>query len=134
LLENIEKVKENKNLNWDVILVGGNNCPPYEILTDYCIRVKNNQTATGYIVKSHYYDILINNFRKGLSQLLKEPENKQQYALDIYWKQLQQTGFWIMMIPPSVIQYATYSDIENRNVNYERLMLDLDKKWLRQVN
>jgi hypothetical protein len=61
---------------------------------------------------------------------MREPENKQEYALDMYWKRLQLTGVWFMITPPTVIQAESYSDIENRNVNYERLMLDMEKKWL----
>jgi len=48
----------------------------------------------------------------------------------MYWKSLQSMGQWYMIIPPTVIQYEDYSDIEKRNVNYQRLMLDLNKEWL----
>ena len=37
-----------------------------------------------------------------------------------------------MIIPPTVSQYESYSDIEERVVNYDRLMLDMDKEWLMQ--
>ena len=33
------------------MIVGGNNVPPYHAVTDYCIRILNCQTTTGYIVK-----------------------------------------------------------------------------------
>ena len=115
---------------WDVILLGGNNAPPSLKLGDFCRRVYNCQTATGYIVKKHYYDVLIKNMRDGLQQLLKNPENKQEYALDMYWKQLQRKDNWFMIIPPTVIQYANYSNIEKKNVDYKHLMMDLDKEWL----
>ena len=35
-----------------------------------------------------------------------------------------------MIIPATVTQYESYSDIEEQVVNYDGLMLDLDKKWL----
>jgi len=130
LLKNIGKMEKHTDLEWDVIIIGGNNCPPYHKITDYCIRVSNNQTTTGYIIRSHYYDTLIKNIKESVQHLMREPENKNQYAIDIYWKQLQRSGKWYMIIPPSVIQYEDYSDIEDRVVNYNGLMLDLDKEWL----
>ena len=44
----------------------------------------------------------------------------------------QNQDFWFMIIPPTVSQYESYSDIEERVVNYDRLMLDMDKEWLMQ--
>jgi glycosyl transferase family 25 len=118
------------NNEWDVILVAGNNCPPYSRVGEYAIRVTNCQTATGYIVNNHYYTKLLSNFKEGVSQLVREPENKRNYACDMYWKRLQQTDRWFMITPPTVVQYADYSNIENKQVSYAHLMLDLDKKWL----
>jgi GR25 family glycosyltransferase involved in LPS biosynthesis len=131
LCENLKKFEENEELQcWDVLIIGGNNCPPFIEVTDYCIRAFNNQTTTGYIVKSHYYDTLITNFKESAQKLMRNPSNKREYALDIYWKQLQQTGCWLMIIPATVTQYQDYSDIEKCVVNYDRLMLDIQKDWL----
>ena len=128
--KSLEKFYENKTIQWDVLLIGGNNLPPYDEIGDYCIRVSNCQTTTGYIVKNHYYDTLINNFRESAKNLLREPTNIKQYALDIYWKRLQQINNWYMIVPLTVVQCDSYSDIENRMVDYRALMLDKDKKWL----
>lgn len=129
-LENLNKFNQNYINNWDVVIVGGTNCPPYHKQTDYCIKVRNCQTTTGYIVKKHYYDTLIVNFTESVNRLVREPGRKKEFALDIYWKQLQQKDNWFMIIPPTVSQRADYSDIEERFVNYDGLMLDLDKEWL----
>jgi GR25 family glycosyltransferase involved in LPS biosynthesis len=130
LKENLLKFSENKEIDWDVVIIGGNNCPPYERIADYCIKVSNNQTTTGYIVKAHYYDTLIQNFKESAKRLMREPTKQKQYALDIYWKSLQKTDKWYMITPPTVVQTEDYSDIEGRRVNYSGLMLDLDKEWL----
>jgi GR25 family glycosyltransferase involved in LPS biosynthesis len=131
LLENLKKFEENLELQrWDVLIIGGNNCPPYTKVTDYCIRAFNNQTTTGYIVKSHYYDTLIANFKESAQMLMRNPHNKREFALDMYWKRLQQTGIWLMIVPATVTQYQDYSDIEKRVVNYDHLMLDIQKDWL----
>ena len=121
---------EKSAIEWDVIIVAGNTAPPFGPSTDCCIRTFNVQAATGYIVCRHYYDIMIANFREGVRQLMKDPNNKREYAVDMYWKRLQQQGRWYTIIPLSVYQYETYSDIENRTVDYKNLMLDLDKKEL----
>ena len=96
---------------------------------DYCARILNCQTTTGYIVKKSFYDILINNMKEGVKHLMKEPDNKRQYAIDIYWKRLQMQYFWYMIIPPTVSQYENYSDIEGKNMSYDHLLLDMEKEW-----
>lgn len=130
LKDSLQKFYDDKYIEWDVLLIGGNNVPPYQKIGDYCIRVSNCQTTTGYIVKKHYYDTLIDNFRESVQNLLKEPKNAKMYALDMYWKQLQGKDKWYMLIPFTVTQCESYSDIEERNVDYTHLMLDMDKEWL----
>jgi len=115
---------------FDVLIIGGNNCPPYRILTDFCIRISNCQTTTGYIVASRYYDILLKNFKESAAGLLRNQNKKKEYALDMYWKRLQGEGIWFMIYPPSVIQYPNYSNIEERETNYAGLMMDVNKEWL----
>ena len=117
-------------IEWDVLIVSGNTAPPFGESTDFCIRTFNVQSTTGYIVQQHYYDTMIANFREGVQHLMKDPENKREFAIDMYWKRLQQVGRWYILIPLSVYQYSNYSDVENKNVDYSRLMLDLEKKEL----
>jgi GR25 family glycosyltransferase involved in LPS biosynthesis len=117
---------------WDVLIIGGNNVPPYEQLAEYVARVYYCQTTTGYVVKKHYYDVLLGNFRESVYQLMRNPGHGQIYALDMYWKRLQKEGRWFMITPPTVTQCEGYSDIESRNVNYDHLMLDMEKRWLRR--
>jgi GR25 family glycosyltransferase involved in LPS biosynthesis len=131
LLENIAKF-ESSGLDWEVLIIGGNNVPPYTQISDFCIRVSNNQTTTGYIVKQEFYDTLIKKFKESAIRLIREPAKRKQYAIDIYWKSLQTSGKWYMIVPPTVVQYEDYSDIEKRNVDYRGLLLDLDKPWLFQ--
>jgi hypothetical protein len=116
--------------DWDVCIVGGNNGPPYDPVHACYARVYNCQTTTGYIVRRHYYDTLKENFKESASQLLKDPQNKPMYALDVYWKRLQQVHKWYMITPPTVTQYENFSDIEQNTVNYGALMLDMKKEWL----
>lgn len=128
-LENLSKF-QNTGLEWDVIIVSGNNCPPFYQIADFCIRPQNVQCLTGYIVNNKFYDILLTNFKEGLQQLIRDPTNKREYAVDMYWKRLQQIYNFFMIIPPTVVQYSNYSDIEEKEVDYSNMMLDLDKKAL----
>jgi hypothetical protein len=116
--------------SWDVLIVGGNNIPPFQQVSDFAVRVFDIQTTTGYIVGAHYYNTLIANFKEGVGHLIREPERKKEFAVDIYWKSLQKTGNWFFLIPPSVVQYSDYSDIEGKVTNFEGHMLDLDKRAL----
>lgn len=131
-LENLTKFHElhENGLQWDVLIVGGNTCPPFQQMNEYCLRVFNVQTTTGYIVQRNYYDTLINNFKDGLQKLIREPHNKKIYSIDIYWKQLQTMHNWYITVPLTVNQYYDYSDIEERVVDYTNVMLDLEKKEL----
>lgn len=131
LMTNLKKFSENDEINWDLLIIGGNNVPPYQKINDYCCRVFYCQTTTGYIVKNHYYDVLLKNFKESSQLLMRNmtPEGKRAFALDIYWKRLQMEDFWYMIIPPTVTQYENYSDIEERDTDYKHLMLDMEKEW-----
>jgi GR25 family glycosyltransferase involved in LPS biosynthesis len=122
------------NSSWDVLLLAGNNMPPYGIEDDYSVRVFKCQTTTGYLVKQHYYDKLISNIKEGIEKLIREPHNHRFYAIDKYWFQLQEEDYWFLITPLTVIQREDYSDIEKRRTNYKKAMTDLDKEsYFRRV-
>jgi hypothetical protein len=119
---------------WDVLLIAGNNMPPYGLEDDYSVRVFQCQTTTGYLVKQHYYDKLIANIKGGIEKLIKEPHNHRFYAIDKYWFNLQQQDYWFLITPLTVVQREDYSDIEKRVTNYKKAMTDLDKEsYFRRV-
>jgi len=115
---------------WDVLFISGNNGQPFEKITEEWVRVYNCHCGTGYIVKQHFYQTLLANMREGLAQLIREPKNKDMYALDMYWKRLQKQYRWFLITPLTVVQAASYSDIEEEFVDYKGHMLDLEKTWL----
>jgi GR25 family glycosyltransferase involved in LPS biosynthesis len=125
-IENFNKfIKSNRD--FDVVLLAGNNIPPYERTADYCVKVRTCQTTTGYIVKNHYFDKMIQNIREGVQQLIVEPENRKMFAIDRYWFKLQMQDNWYLITPLTITQREDYSDIENRRINYNSMMTDLDK-------
>jgi len=108
--------------DWDVLLLGGNLIPPFTPITPHIIKVKHCQTTTGYIIKQHYYNILIQNIREGIKLLLQFPENHIEYAIDKYWLSLQKRDNWFMIFPQMVSQYKSYSDIEKKVVDYDKFL------------
>ena len=125
--ETLTKLDEivNSNIEWDVIILGGNNFKPYETINDNFIRVKNCQCSTAYIVKKSYYDTLINHWLEGLKKLIQTNDTPK-YALDQYWKILQKKDNFILITPVEVAQRESYSDIEKKNVNYIGEMLNIN--------
>jgi GR25 family glycosyltransferase involved in LPS biosynthesis len=115
---------------WDVLLLAGNNVPPYREIDTTCVQVSFCQTTTGYLVKNHYFETLINNIRSGISHLVREPNNRIMYAIDKFWILLQRQDKWFLIVPLTVTQREDYSDIEKMPTNYKRVMTSLDKEWM----
>lgn len=115
--------------NWDVILIGGNNVRPYTRINDSCVKIVSTQTTTGYMVKNHYFSVLLKNMKEGLYNLLKNPQLHVKYAIDKYWFSLQEKDNWYLVTPLTVTQLKGYSNIEQKETNYTRVMLMLDKPF-----
>ena len=116
-----------KHNDYDIVLIAGNNLPPYKTIDDTCVKVTQCQTTTGYLVKNHYFDTLIKNYKEGLLNLIKDPINHRLFAIDKYWFNLQKKDKWYLITPLTVTQREDYSDIEKRPTNYTNVMLDLNK-------
>lgn len=119
-----------KNKNWDVVLIGGNNIGKYSEVDDTCIKITRCRTTTGYLVKNHYFEILIKNIEDGLQKFIKEPSNPLFYAIDQYWSLLQQKDNWYLIIPLTIKQRLDYSDIEKCMTDYNN-MLEINKDTIR---
>jgi hypothetical protein len=111
------------NDSWDVLLLAGNNYQPFRQESSEAVRVANCQTTTAYLVRRPYFETLLANFKEGLSKLK---------AIDQYWKLLQRTDRWYLIVPISVIQRPDYSDISNRCVDYSDVMTQINKKRCRE--
>ncbi len=107
-------------VDYDVFILSYNTIPSNITKTDdpLLCRIKNTQTASGYIVKRKYYDKLINNFQEGLD-LLKTTDEYSKYAIGQYWKPLQEIDTWLCYKKRIGKQRESYSDIEKTFVNYQ---------------
>jgi glycosyl transferase family 25 len=130
-LKSLTRFYSNPPDNWDVLLLGGvvysDSGLSYEQINNFYARVFESQTTTGYIVSNRYMPILLENFKSGLSKFL-ETGNRWTYAIDSNWKQLQRRDSWFFLTPPTIIQYANWSDIEKSDTNYSVGMLRLQNE------
>lgn len=72
-------------------------------------RVLFAQTASGYIVSSHYYDDLIHLYEWALP-LLQTTQQHWIYANDVVWRGSQASGRWLYFLQRLGRQRAGYSD------------------------
>jgi len=120
--KNINKLLKS-GINWDVLLLSGNNYKPYDVINDDLYRVKNCQCCTAYIVKREYYDTLINHWEYGLKMFI-QTNDYPKYACDQYWKELQKKDNFLLLVPMKVVQRPDHSDIMGGYVDYESIMKD----------
>jgi hypothetical protein len=104
----------------------------YTRIDENCVKITHCQTTTGYLVKKHYYDKLIDNYKTGIQKFIKNVNLKLDYAIDQYWCKLQCIDNWYLLTPLTVSQKPDYSDIEKQKINYNVVMLDLDKTKLKE--
>jgi hypothetical protein len=118
--EQFEKQMEtffNSNVNYDVCLFSYNLQEYSESNYNFLYKVKYAQTTSGYLVNEKYYDTLINNYREGLEQL-GASWKAWIYAIDVYWKELQEKDNWYCFKEKIGIQKPGFSDIRNDHVEF----------------
>ena len=97
---------------YDAIMLSGHqiryNKNTYKLI-DCCAR-------TAYLVQKHYYKTLLDNFKTGLLRL--QTEYKSKYRGDRYWNRIQKRDNWYIIMPGLCVQRPSFSDIENKNVDY----------------
>jgi hypothetical protein len=106
-----------KDKPWDIIVItpSGDKMPGLPYHNFY--RIHNNQTATAYIIKKTFVPILISNFKESVIGLVKGG-NPNTYAIDQWWKRLQDQYTFGYYKNIYAGQLVGYSNIENKHVNY----------------
>jgi len=119
----VSKEKFNKQINklfnvdFDVCLLAYNTPNLYESEYPFLYKIKDAQTASAYIVQSHYYDTLIDCWEKAI-KLFEETNDDTKYTCDQSWKQLQEKNNWYCFKTRMGKQRESYSDIQKGVVNY----------------
>jgi GR25 family glycosyltransferase involved in LPS biosynthesis len=132
-LDSLNKFLKTYN-NFDVLLLAGSNAGDYESTDDFCVKVSKCHSTTGYLVKNHYYDTLIQNYENGIKLLELHQDEDIYYSIDQFWNKLQKIDNWFLLTPLSVVQKPGMSNISNLYSDVRSLFLDLDKGSFKKIN
>ncbi len=105
-----------KDSRLDVLCLGYNAFNKLKINSSFYIT-SNTQTTSCYISKMHVLEDLVINAKSSINGL-SSGGSQRVYAIDEIWKRLQKQYIFAVPIEHVVIQRASYSDIEQKDVNY----------------
>jgi GR25 family glycosyltransferase involved in LPS biosynthesis len=110
-------------LPWDILMLSGAILDSAETEVPGLLKVIDAQTSSGYMITRRFAPVLLQNLREGAALLEHSfrttGKKKPEWCLDKYWKQLQPTTNWYIFYPKLGFQMVSYSDIEQRVVDYE---------------
>ena len=117
----IEKFNKFIKYDFDVLYLGcWNYLPPIKVEKDLAKVVKAS-CLHAYIVKSHYYDTLIDRLKESIDLKLKDPNNGK-YNNDEWIGELQLKDRWYCITPVHITQKDGYSDNFNEVRNYSKII------------
>lgn len=108
----------NEVLEFDVVMLASNTLHEQPTEHDFITKIIDAQTLSGYAVSKKFAPILLNNYKESIQLLENTGHAYHPYCFDIYMKKLQPTNNWYCFSPKIGKQMESYSDIENRVVNY----------------
>lgn len=118
-IKNNLKLFFDNNIDYDVVMLAG-------VISNYkytnhkfLIKIDNAQTTSGYMISKKFAKKLLDNYIEGEELLRTHNRDYYKfYAIDQYWKKLQENNKWYMFNPIFGKQIESYSDIEKRFTNY----------------
>ena len=106
------------NMTWDVLLFACN-VQQFEVTdVNFLLRIKEGQTTSGYAINKAFLPKLIENVEAGIKILETYNQQEHDFCIDIYWKKLQSSHFWYTFSPLMGYQRESFSDIEQRVIEY----------------
>lgn len=115
------KIKNDKN--WDVITLTPRGNTVIKNYNQGFHKIINNQTATGYIVKHNFIKRLLEVYKQGVEQLMRD-EDPNKWVNDQCWKPLQLESNFIYYEKIYGGQLMCYSDLEKRVVDYNKRFIE----------
>lgn len=112
-----KQIKKLFEVHFDVCLLAYNTNNLQESPYPFLCKITDSQTASGYLVQSHYYDTLISHWEHSLKMFI-ETGNEPLYTCDQSWKTLQERDLWYCFKERMGIQRDSYSDIQKGMVSY----------------
>lgn len=128
---NVDYFKQSLNkflesdLKWDVLMLGGANKDIPVNTLEYAFKTTKASSAISYLVRSEYYDTLLDNFKEGVINLEYIPWSHYYNAIDRYWGKLQARDNWYLLYPLTITQHPGYSDIGYEYLNNSSYLLTL---------
>jgi GR25 family glycosyltransferase involved in LPS biosynthesis len=113
-INDFDNIKDKK---WDIIVITPSGDKMPDLPNHNFYRIHNNQTTTAYIIKKTFIPILISNFRQSVTALINGG-HPNTYAIDQWWKQLQNQYTFYYYKDIYAGQLVGYSNIENKHINY----------------
>ena len=109
----------NELKEFDVLMLASNilNGRPTEL--DFITKIIDAQTLSGYAVSRKFAPTLLHNYLESIHYLEAIGYKHHAYCFDIYMKQLQPYTKWFCLNPKIGKQIESYSDIENKVVDYD---------------
>ena len=106
--------------SWEVLMLSANAVTPSSPSPEFShLDIINAAlTASGYIIHKSFAPTLLQTFLQASYRLSESNCSQTEYAHDVLWKKLQQSGRWFALRPLIGKQRASYSDIEKRLVDY----------------
>jgi GR25 family glycosyltransferase involved in LPS biosynthesis len=105
-----------------VVLLAGTNVIKFG--NSSIAEIFESQTTAGYIVSREYVHELINNYLRAVRLMERHRGNRSRniiysrFSIDQTWKCLQHEGQWYSSVPMIGHQISSYSNIENKIVDY----------------
>lgn len=106
------------DISYDVLMISSNIIKYKKIDMLNIIRIDEGQTASGYCVNKKFINKLLINFKESSNFLKDNEQNKYRWAIDQNWKSLQKDNIFLSFYPQLGKQIYSFSDIEERNVDY----------------
>jgi GR25 family glycosyltransferase involved in LPS biosynthesis len=122
----IEKFKKYITYDFDVLYLGCWNYVKPEKIENDLSKVVHASCLHSYIVKEHYYDILINHLKESIELKLKDPDNRM-YNNDEYINSLQKKDNWYCITPIQITQRDGWSDNFNEVRNFSKVIQNIPK-------
>ncbi len=113
------------SLDWDTLLLMGTSVVAHGVQAPGLARVQEAQSAAAYLVSRRYAATLLGCFADSIAQMevLRSPGLRayttSRLAIDQVWKPLQRRDRWYIFSPAFGHQRPSFSDIEQREVNYD---------------
>ena len=123
----------NEIVDFDVLMLSSNTIKELLTTFEFVTKIIDAQTSSGYAVSKSFASILLNNYMESitlLEQIGKKPDYSDYWfdmymerlhpiCFDIYMKKLQPISKWYCLHPKIGKQIESYSDIENKVVDYK---------------